>query len=63
MANRKSSGSRGREDRFTWKAGDARIFKTEAEADAWLRAGEKTFQDALRETGKKKSKAASKKKK
>ena len=63
MANRRNSGSHGREDRFTWKAGDARIFKTEAEADAWLREGEKKLQEQLRSTNKKKTGTTAKKKK
>lgn len=63
MANQKNSSSRGRDNRFTWKAGDARIFKTEAEADAWLREGEKKLQAQLKGTSTKKSGSAAKKKK
>ena len=63
MADRKNSGSRGRADRFTWGAGDARIFKTEAEADAWFRESEKKLQEQLKGTSKKKSSTTAKKKK
>ena len=38
MADRKNRPAEGRRDKFVWKEGQARMFKTEAEADAWLRS-------------------------